>query len=172
MPRSNAAIKDPVIDEPQKEKTKAELREEALNGVLQVGQLVCLTFGQFSDAGAIGMHGPKLVSETVALAENNSKVASKVDLLIEVGPYAGIVAAAIPFLAQLFVNHKIVKAEMFANAGVVRPEDLEREMKLTIMKRALEAQEQLAQAEREMQERMAEYANANGQGDYDPGNVE
>src|SRR5256885_11918349 len=90
MPRASNTIKDnpPITD--NSNKTKAELRQEALNGVLQVGQLAALTFGQFSDAGAIGMHGPKLVSETVALAESNSKVASKVDLLIEIGPYAGI----------------------------------------------------------------------------------
>src|SRR5256885_12008189 len=142
MPRASNTIKDnpPITD--NSNKTKAELRQEALNGVLQVGQLAALTFGQFSDAGAIGMHGPKLVSETVALAESNSKVASKVDLLIEIGPYAGIVAAAIPFLAQLFVNHGMVKAEMFANAGVVPPEQLEQEMKLTIMQRSFEVQKQ------------------------------
>jgi len=166
MPRTSATVKDNPTPTNEFGKTKAELREEALNGVLQVGQLAMLTFGQFSDAGAIGMHGPKLVSETVALAENNSKVASKVDLLIEIGPYAGIVAAAIPFLAQLFVNHGLVKAEMFANAGVVPADQLESEMKLTIMRRTLETQKQQAQMEAEMRQAMSEFenANANGQG--------
>jgi hypothetical protein len=165
MTRASATIKDNPTPTNNAGKTKAELRQEALNGVLQVGQLAALTFGQFSDAGAIGMHGPKLVSEVVALAENNSKVASKVDLLIEIGPYAGIVAAAIPFLAQLFVNHGVVKAEMFANAGVVPSDQLENEMKLTIMQRSLEVQKQQAQMEAEMREAMAEFqhANANGQ---------
>jgi hypothetical protein len=163
MPRSSNTIRDtpPVTDNAGK--TKAELRQEALNGVLQVGQLATLTFGQFSDAGAIGMHGPKLVSEVVALAENNSKVASKVDLLIEIGPYAGIVAAAIPFLAQLFVNHGVVKPEVFANAGVVPPEQLEKEMKLTIMRRSLEVQRQQAEMEAEMEAQMAEFLNGQNQ---------
>lgn len=153
MPR----VSKPVNDETDNaNKTKAELRQEALNGVLQVGQLACLAFGQFSDAGAIGMHGPRLVSETVQLAENNSKVASKVDLLIEIGPYAGIVAAAIPFLAQLFVNHGLVKAEMFANAGVVEPGQLEQQMKLTIMQRTLDAQREQQRMEQELREAMAE----------------
>jgi hypothetical protein len=170
MPRTSNTIRnDPPVTETNN-KTKAELRQEALNGVLQVGQLAALTFGQFSDAGAIGLHGPKLVSETVALAENNSKVASKVDLLIEIGPYAGIVAAAIPFLAQLFVNHGMVKAEMFANAGVVPPEQLDKQMKLTIMQRTLEAQKEQARMEAEMQAAMNEYQN--GQGEYDPSNVQ
>lgn len=164
MPRASATLKDsPPIESPNR--SKAELRREALNGVLQVGQLAALTFGQFSDAGAIGMHGPKLVSEVVSLAESNSKVASKVDLLIEVGPYAGIVAAAIPFLAQLFVNHGMVKAEMFANAGVVPPDQLEQQMKLTIMQQSLEVQRQQAQMQREMQEAQAQFdAEMNGQG--------
>jgi hypothetical protein len=163
MPRSSNTIRDtpPITDNAGK--TKAELREEALNGVLQVGQLATLTFGQFSDAGAIGMHGPKLVSEVVALAENNSKVASKVDLLIEIGPYAGIVAAAIPFLAQLFVNHGVIKAEVFANAGVVPPEQLEQEMNLTIMRRAMETQKAQARMQAEMEAEMQEFMNGQNQ---------
>lgn len=163
MPRSNATIKDAPQEKAHNDMTKAELRQEALNGVLQVGQLACLTFGQFSDAGAIGMHGPKLASEVVALAENNSKVASKVDLLIEVGPYAGIVAAAIPFLAQLFVNHGIVKAEVFANAGVVPPDQLEAEMKLTIMRRTLDTQKETARMQAEMEAEMAAFMNGQGE---------
>ena len=160
MPRANTTtIKDSPTPTNEAGKTKADLRQEALNGVLQVGQLAALTFGQFSDAGAIGMHGPKLVSEVVALAESNSKVASKVDLLIEIGPYAGIVAAAIPFLAQIFVNHGVVKAEMFANAGVVPPDQLEKEMKLTIMRRALDTQRQQAEMEAEMEREMQSFMN-------------
>lgn len=169
MPRTSTTIKDtPSIDSP-KEMSKAELRQEALNGVLQVGQMACLTFGQFSDAGAIGMHGPKLVSEVVTLAENNSKVASKVDLLIEIGPYAGIVAAAIPFLAQLFVNHGVIKAEMFANAGVVPPDQLDQQMKLTIMRQTIDAQKEQARLRAEMEAEMAEFMN--GQGEYDSSNA-
>lgn len=166
MPRSSATIKDENTKNESLGKTKNELRQEALNGVLQVGQLACLTFGQFSDAGAIGMHGPRLVSEIVTLADNNSKVASKVDLLIEVGPYAGIVAAAIPFLAQLFVNHGVVKAETFANTGVVEPDQLDKEMKLVIMQRSLETQRQQMQMEQELREAMNEM---NGQ---QPANAE
>lgn len=166
MPRRSMTIDDENVKADSLPKTKAELRQEALNGVLQVGQLACLTFGQFADAGAIGMHGPKLADEIVQLAENNSKIASKVDLLIEVGPYAGIVAATIPFLAQLFVNHGIIKAETFANAGVVEPSQLEQEMKLVIMRRSLEVQRQQQQMEQELRDAMNEM---NGQ---EPANAE
>ena len=169
MPRSSASIKDNAPESAPEEKTKSELRQEALNGVLQVGQLAFLTLGQFSDAGAIGMHGPRLVDEIVSLADNNSKVASKVDLLLEVGPYAGIVAAAIPFLAQFFVNHNVIKAETFANAGVVEPSQLDKEMKLTIMRRALDTQREQQRMEQEMHDEMQEFVN--GQGEFDPENV-
>jgi hypothetical protein len=180
MPRSRASITDanPTEEVPAPPKTKAELRQEALNGVLQVGQLACLTFGQMADAGAIGLHGPALVNETVKLAENNSKIASKVDLLIEVGPYAGIVAAALPFLAQLFVNHGIVKAEMFANAGVVHPDDLERQMKMTLMRQAMETQQEQMRMQEEMEEMRRQFdeaqenASNNGYGEYNADNVE
>lgn len=157
MPRNTSTVKDPIIENSRENMTKAELRQEALNGVLQVGQLIAVSFGKFADAGAIGMHGPKLAEETVALAGNNSKVASKVDLLIEIGPYAGIVAAAIPFLAQLFVNHGLIKPELFANAGVVAPEQLEQQMKLSMMQQALEVQRHQMEVEREMREAQAEF---------------
>lgn len=167
MPRQSQTIKDSKADEiPAPPKTKAELRQDALNGVLQVGQLACITTGQFADAGAIGIHGPKLANEIVQLAENNSKIAAKVDLLIEIGPYAGIVAAAIPFLAQLFVNHGLIKAEMFANAGVVEPADLENHMKMEMMRRAMEVRQQQQEMEaelRRMAEEMQENANSDGQ---------
>lgn len=179
MPRRTTSVSDtaPIEHSDSPNKTKAELRQEALNGVLQVGQLACLTFGQFSDAGAIGLHGPRLVDETVKLAENNSKIASKVDLLIEVGPYAGIVAAALPFLAQLFVNHGIVKAEMFANAGVVHPDDLERQMKMTLMRQAMEQQQEQMRMQEEMEEMRRQFDEAqeaaqNGHGEYSSENVE
>ncbi len=156
MPRRSETITDKESDINAVPKTKAELRQEALNGVMQVGQLACLTFGQFADAGAIGMHGPKLTNEIVQLAENNSKIASKVDLLIEVGPYAGIVAATIPFLAQLFVNHGIVKAELFANAGVVEPSELETQMKLSMARQAMEARQMQMAMEAELREMAAQ----------------
>lgn len=176
MPRQASTIKD-MPDEINPPKSRAELRQDALNGVMQVGQLACIAFGQFADAGAIGMHGPQLSSEILALAENNSKIASKVDLLIEVGPYAGIVAAAIPFLAQLFVNHGVAKAELFANAGVVPPETLAQHMKTEMMRKAVQAQREQMEARRLLEEEMREMQEqmqntSNGQGEYDLDNVE
>jgi hypothetical protein len=160
MPRKTTTIADPPLLDPPKrneDKTKDELRQEALNGVLQLAQFGCLAFGQFADAGAIGMHGPPIVTELLGLAEQNAKVASKVDLLIEVGPYAGIVAAAIPFLAQLFVNHGVFKAEQFANAGVVTPEELESDIKTQMMRQAMAKMQEQERIRQEMEEMRAQF---------------
>jgi ribulose-5-phosphate 4-epimerase/fuculose-1-phosphate aldolase len=165
MPRrSSTVIPDPVNDDREDTpKTKDELRHEALSGVLQVVQFGCLAFGNFSDAGAIGYHGMPMVNETVELAKRNAKVASKIDLLLEVGPYAGLVAAAIPFVAQLLVNHGVFKAEQFANAGVVNPDMLESDMKTQLMRKAMESLREQQEAEQELQRMQAEMAaNMNG----------
>jgi hypothetical protein len=165
MPRSSTTVKDnPFIDDGPK--SKSDLRREALNGVAQIAQFGCLAFGQFADAGAIGVFGPAMVEETVKLADNNSKIASKVDWLIEVGPYAGIVAAAIPFAAQILVNHNVFKAEQFASAGVVSPEILDTQMKTQMLLRAQEEMRKQAAAEeelRQMQEEMASHVNGNAE---------
>lgn len=162
-PRKTSTIPDPGIREipDDRPKTKDELRQEALNGILQLTQFGCLAFGDFADAGAIGVFGPPMANEVVKLAKENSKVASKVDLLIEVGPYAGLVAATIPFLAQLLVNHKVFKADQFGNAGVMPPEMLETQMRTQVLQRAaeakreqMEAQEALRKLEEEMLKNM------------------
>lgn len=159
-PRRSSTIPDPNAfrnDDSDRVKSIDELRQEALNGVLQIAQFGCLAFGDFSDAGAIGVFGPPIVDETVTLAKDNEKVAEKVDLLIKVGPYAGLVAATIPFLAQLMVNRGIFKAEQFGNAGVMEPAMLETQMKTQVLHKAaearrqqMEAQETLARLEEEM----------------------
>lgn len=159
MPRQSASIPDNEAKGNVESipKTKDELRRDALDGVLQLAQFGCLAFGDFADAGAIGVFGPPMANETVKLANENAKVASKVDLLIEVGPYAGLVAAIIPFVAQLLVNHKVFKAEQMNNAGVMEPEMLETQMKTQVLRRAaearreqMEAQEALRKLEEEM----------------------
>ena len=169
MPRQSSTIPDtgaPVIE---REKTTDELRQEALDGVLQLAQFGCLAFGDFADAGAIGVFGPPMANEVVTLARNNSKVASKVDLLIQVGPYAGLVAAAIPFLAQLLVNHKVFKAEQLGNAGVMDPEMLETRMKTDVLHKAADARRQQMEAQEELRRLEEEMlANANGKDEPAP----
>jgi hypothetical protein len=167
MPRASSTIPDSHINTDKANdipKTTDELRQEALDGVLQLAQFGCLAFGDFADAGAIGVFGPPMATEVVNLAKENSKVAEKVDLLIQVGPYAGLVAAAIPFLAQLLVNHKVFKAEQFGNAGVMEPEHLEMRMKTQVLHRAAEARRQQMEAQEQLQ-RLEEEMLRNQNGD-------
>lgn len=161
MPRQSSTILDPHPPSiEKKEKTRNELRQEALDGVLQLAQFGCLAFGDYADAGAIGVFGPPMAAETVILSNDNPKVAKWVDMLIEVGPYAGLVAAAIPFLAQLMVNHKVFKAEQFGNAGVMEPEMLETRMKTEVLHKAAEARRQQMAAQEELRKVEEEMRNA------------
>lgn len=147
-------------------KTIDELREEAIGGILQIGQFGCLAFGNYSDAGAIGVHGPPFVEQTVTLAAENKRVADIVDLFIKVGPYAGLVGVLIPFALQIAVNHNIFKPEQFANAGVVSPQSLEYQMKTTIAKQQMEAMLAQKEAEAKLQQ-MTEEMAATMNGDAD-----
>jgi hypothetical protein len=163
------------IDDPPKSNTKhfedppksiEELREEAIGGFLQIGQFICLAFGDYSDAGAIGIHGPGFISESVKLANENKAIADKLDLFVKVGPYAGFIGVLIPFGLQIAVNHGVFKPEQFANAGIVSPQSLEYEMKATIAKQQMEALQRQRDAEdnlRTMSEQMA--AAMNGDAD-------
>ena len=167
MPRKASTISDPyahMVDEDH-DMTIEEMRAEAVSGVFQVAQYVCLGFANFRDAGAIGRHAPNITKETVALAGKNKQVASKIDLLIQVGPYTGLIAAGLPFVMQILVNHGVLAAEKLANAGVVTPESLEYEMKTALMKQQMEAmreQQRIEDELRQMQEEMAEKVSANG----------
>jgi hypothetical protein len=155
-------------------KSKDDLRHEAISGVMQMAQFGCLAFGDFADAGAIGMFGEPMVDEAVKLAKDNAKIASKVDLLIEVGPYAGFMAAAIPFVAQILVNHGVFKAEQFANAGVVEPVELESKIKTQVMRQAMEAMRERQKAEDEMQamqEEMQRHVNGNAERETEESNA-
>jgi hypothetical protein len=170
MPRSSGPIPDsPMIEDAYAgPKTIAEQRQEALNGFLQIGQFIALAFGQFADAGAIGLHGEPMVNEAVKLAENDTRIASGLDTLMQVGPYAGFITATIPFLAQILVNHKLLKPEQMANAGVVTPETLESKMKTELMRKAMDAMMEQKRLETEMQEMEdAIRASMNGEGPKD-----
>lgn len=169
MPRRATTIPNntppPPSDDSNEPQTLEEKRIEAVTGIFQLAQFGTLTFGQFADAGAIGEHSGAMTKEIVALAEKNKQIASKVDLLIEVGPYAGLVAVALPFALQILCNHGILKPENFVNAGVVTKETLEHRMKSALLKQqmeAMQAQQQLEEEMRLLHEEMMEKTNANG----------
>src|SRR5260370_23749011 len=73
-------------------------RKDAVDGIFQLVGLGCIITGQFADAGAITMHSPPISEEMSELAEKNAKIANALDTLLEVGPYAGLVAAVMPLV--------------------------------------------------------------------------
>lgn len=137
-----------------------EQREEAVNGVFQLGQLGLVMFGQYADAGAIGMHGPPIAHEVAELAKNNSQVAKGVDLLLQVGPYAGLVAAIMPLVLQLMANHEVIPADKMSGANIVKPEVLESQIKTQMARQAMEAMRAQQAAEQELADLQKEMAAA------------
>jgi hypothetical protein len=136
--------------------TKTSSREDAINGVLQLGHFGLILARQYADAGALSMHGPAISHEVAELANTNEKIAKTVDYFLEAGPYAGLVTALMPFALQIMVNHKMVKAEHVAGGGVVTPEALEAQTKAAMLRQAQEAIRAQHEAEAELRAMAAE----------------
>ena len=145
---------------------KQKAREEAANGIGQILAFGCMVSGNLADAGAIGMHWPVIAHEAAVIADTDSKMATGLDYLLEVGPYGNFIVALLPFAAQLLVNHGLVKAEAMAGAGVVHPDALAAEVKRDMALKAMEAMRAQQEAEAQLREMAAQArAAANGHGD-------
>lgn len=149
-----------------KPSAKQAAREEAANGIGQIIAFGSMVSGSLADAGAVGMHWPAMAHEAAMVAETDKKMAGVLDYLLEVGPYGNLIVVTLPFVAQLLVNHGLLKAEAMAGAGVVHPQTLEAEVKRDMAQKAMEAMRAQAQAEAEMRQMAEEMrANASGHGD-------
>lgn len=146
-----------------KSTAQLEVREEGLNGIGQIASFLCLMTSNIADAGAIATHGPGLAHEAAVLAETNKYAAKGIDLLVGVGPFAAILAAAAPLLLQIAVNHKKMPASpALLQFGVQSPETMEAQARIRVM----EMQAEMAKAEREAQTRLSELqreATSNGE---------
>lgn len=162
-PKTTRAI--PKAPEPRAS-AKQKAREEAANGIGQIIAFGCMVSGNLADAGAVGMHWPNMAHEAAVIADTDSKMATGLDYLLEVGPYGNFIVACLPFAAQLLVNHGLVKAEAMAGAGVVHPETLAAEVKRDMAQKAMEAMRAQAEAEAQMREMAAQMRAAqNSHGD-------
>jgi hypothetical protein len=126
-------------------------RTEGVNGIFQLAGLGCIMMGQLHDAGAISIHGPAISNEIVTLAESDARIAKGVDALLQVGPYAGLVAAVMPLVLQLLANHKVVPADKLGGAGIQMPDALEMQVKTQMQLQALEIMRQRQAVEDELQ---------------------
>jgi len=110
---------------------------------------------QLADAAAIGMHWPKLAHEIAVLAETQEAVANVIDPLMKVGPFAGLIAAAIPLAMQLAVNHGRMKPGQMGTVPAVslqsQMETAMAQAELQALRMQQEAEEQAARARAEIQ---------------------
>lgn len=121
-PKKPARHRAPVVRQSQSAITDA--REQALNGFGQIIAFGCVMRGNFADAGAIAEYGPPISHEIAVIGQDNPQVAHWLDYLTASGPYAKVIALALPFGLQLAVNHGKLEAKQVAALGIVEPEEL------------------------------------------------
>jgi hypothetical protein len=63
---------------------------------------------QYADVGTLAAHWPGVAAEIAKLADSQPQIAKLIDPLIQVGPYTGLIAALLPFVMQVGVNHKLL----------------------------------------------------------------
>lgn len=141
---------------PVKKLSLKEQRQDAITGLGQLAQVPLLATKQYADAGAVGMYWPGISKEIAELADTQPAIASVIDPLMKIGPYTGLVAAILPFLMQIAVNHNRVAP---GSMGTVPATTLEAQIKTSMAESELhalqmqqEAEEQAARMRREMEE--------------------
>lgn len=144
-------------------------REEGLNGLGQLAAIPLVATGNLADMGAVATHWPNVSHEAAVLSESNEKVANLVDKITAVGPFAGLIAATIPLVLQILVNHGRLPAGMFGQFGVLPPEMMTQRAAIDLQRQAAELARMEAEAQRDFlraQEELAavqrDVAAANG----------
>lgn len=115
--------------------------------------------GQLADVAAIGMHSGPIAAETAKLAESNEQIAGILDKLTEIGPYAGLITAITPLVAQIMVNHERMQP---GSLGTVPPKTLEAQMKAEMAQQKLEMLRMQKMAEDQAKEFEAAMQSENG----------
>lgn len=121
------------------EATKAEItsaRAQAVTELGQFAQLPLMITHQYADVGAIQLHWPNVSQEIAKLADSNEQVAKIIDPLMQVGPYAGLITAVMPFAVQILVNHGRVTA---GAGGSVSPTTLSSQVEASLAENELQA---------------------------------
>ena len=138
-----------------------ETRKESVDGIFAMGSMLAIMRGQYADAGAIGIHGPKLSREIVLLGKTHDSIGKALDYLGTAGPYMGIFGATLPLIIQLAINHdRIDSGKVSGILGVMSREALEIKVKGELAEAELherqtmqEAQEQLKRLEEQEEEK-------------------
>lgn len=133
--------------------SKLAEREEAIGGLGQIAQGVLIATRQYADAGAVGLHFPAIAHEVAKLADTDERIAKLVDPILQVGPYAGLLAAVMPLVMQLAANHGRVQAGIM---GTVAPDALEAQVKTAVTRAAVQAKKEQRAMEAELKRMEAE----------------
>jgi hypothetical protein len=131
-------------------------RTEAVAALGQLAQVPLMATKQFADAGAVSAYWPSVSEEIAKLAETQPAIANIIDPLMQVGPYAGLIAAVLPFVMQIGVNHGRLAAGAM---GTVPADTLSAQIEAGLAKQQLEALKVQAAAEAEANAVRAEIAN-------------
>lgn len=128
-------------------------REQAMLGLFQGAQALCLFGKQYADAAAIGQHAQPISREVSALAATDDKVAKAVDSLLVVGPYTALVMAVLPLAMQLAVNHRVLPAGKVP--GTIDPQVLSVQVEAEMTQQAADMMQEARLAQQEAEARMA-----------------
>lgn len=137
---------------------KAKERADGLAGIGQLTYAALLFAKQPADAGAINKFFPPVAIEVARLGDTNPKIGDALDKLNEIGPYAGLITAITPLIAQLLVNHDRVPATAVASLGVVSKATIEAEVQAEILKAEMHAMKTAMEAREQAAEMRKEYA--------------
>lgn len=165
-PRSSRAAKAQTA----KTTGKTAQREEAANGVFQLLGFGCIVTRQYADAGAINLHGAPIAHELALLADKNESIGKGLDYIMDAGPYAGVIVAAMPLVLQVMANHGLIRADLVAGGGVVPPEALASQVRADMARQAAEALRAQQAAEQELHTLAEAMRPQDGSGDLSGGN--
>ena len=133
---------------PKKSTSVKQDRKEALEGFGQLAQVPLIATKQYADVGAFSVHWPNVAREVAELAESQPVIANVIDPLIKIGPYTGLVAAILPFVMQIAVNHGRVAAGAL---GTVPANSLAAQVEAGLAQAEIEALQTQLQAEQAAQ---------------------
>lgn len=77
-----------------------------------------------ADAAALTVHAEALADGCQAVAESDARVAALLDRVLQVGPYAALIAPVVALGTQLAVNHGLVPTDLGQALGAAPPDVL------------------------------------------------
>lgn len=125
-PAGGGSGEPPRRSAPKKPKGSTEYAP-AIEGLFQLIAFP-VAFAYPADAAAITHHSPNIARELDALAQVRPEVAAVLERVLSVGPYGAVIAACLPLVIQLLVNHGAIPFGAVASFGVVPKETILRDI--------------------------------------------